>query len=292
LETAIESVEFSISQLKSDGKEIKRDNESLRQEVVDAKKFQERTVQERELLMDGIRRKKEQLARRLKDAEEESEQDVHLSGIERQRANESSKLNRIALRLQSELVKLSNIWMVEKTAVLTHAQKDHIFNEVRARVKRIQDEKATIEKELMYNQNEQSESYITNLQQRWNALDVKLSDARIEAREEIFSRVNSADVHSAGDRYLSIDLHCMYADEAREKLYMLVVPVLPVMKKMLIITGKGSHSEESVGVLRGVVIRFVESVRNREGKRCMEWEAISDNEGALWVHWRDGIVYN
>jgi DNA-nicking Smr family endonuclease len=173
--------------------------------------------------------------------------------------------------------------ILEEVASLSHAEKERIFKDARAPAKRIQDEIFVVQEELKRNPDEQNKSYIASLQ-LWRELRVQLSEARVKARDEIFRRINSADVHSAGDRHLSVDLHCMYAHEAIEKFNTLVVPILPAIKKMLIITGKGSHSANNVGVLRKVIIELVESVRNREH---MRWEAMPDNEGALWVHWRD-----
>jgi DNA-nicking Smr family endonuclease len=70
-----------------------------------------------------------------------------------------------------------------------------------------------------------------------------------------------------------------YTDEAKAILQDYVLPVLPVLKRVNLITGRGKHSQNGVSVLKESVKKFLcEDVG--VPLRC---EDRMDNEGVLFV---------
>jgi DNA-nicking Smr family endonuclease len=52
------------------------------------------------------------------------------------------------------------------------------------------------------------------------------------------------------DGLMSIDLHALHVEEAKNMLLEYVFPVLPVVRKVVVITGRGTNSNGGKGVMK------------------------------------------
>ena len=81
------------------------------------------------------------------------------------------------------------------------------------------------------------------------------------------------DIESA---FVKVDLHGLFANEANEIIQEYILPVLHVLKKMVIITGRGAHNKSRKAVLKQEVKLFLTS-------RQIKFEDVLGNDGAIYV---------
>ena len=110
-----------------------------------------------------------------------------------------------------------------------------------------------------------------------------LAELDTEARKasvEIFQRINA--VGGMGmlrdGEPLKIDFHQQHVKEATEKFDALVAPVMPVTKKMRLVTGWGKHSEGGISVLQQGLIDHINAYYPH-----LNWERMPDNKGMIVV---------
>ncbi|KAJ3297920.1 hypothetical protein HK104_011380 [Borealophlyctis nickersoniae] len=159
-----------------------------------------------------------------------------------------------------------------------HDAKQDIYLPARAPVRAIEAEYATLRKHLAQAFETDSAEWQASLA-KLRAVSKQLETARLNAARDIFERMNAAGRMGAADEhrgYICVDLHGLHLKEAEEMLEQFVVAVLPVLKSVIVITGRGSHSADGVGVLKEGVRKFVESL----GRRCKN---VRGNAGALKV---------
>jgi DNA-nicking Smr family endonuclease len=127
---------------------------------------------------------------------------------------------------------------------------------------------------------------------RVNALSVQLTAARANAAQDIYERVNS-EGSGMGERTSSsqwesderrVDLHGLHKSEAESVLVQFVLPILPVCKSIVLITGKGLHSggcsgevDKGKGQLRDSVVAFLRD-------RKIKCSVLKNNDGAIRVY--------
>eukprot|EP00797_Seminavis_robusta_P005599 Sro136_g064270.2 (368) ;mRNA; r:101763-102866 len=115
----------------------------------------------------------------------------------------------------------------------------------------------------------------------------QLAFSRVEAREQIYTRMNEVGNMGAesslegGSSLIPVDYHGMHVGEMLSKFQELVKPILPVVKEVMIITGRGLHSANNEGKLKKALIRHID---NKEDD--IRWERVEENPGALKVLWR------
>jgi len=113
----------------------------------------------------------------------------------------------------------------------------------------------------------------------------ELKTARLNARDEIYEQLNSVGTMGAqrsvgGRDLIQIDFHGLHVDEMHRKFDEQVKPILPVVKKVRVITGRGSHSSGGESKLKKALVKWIE--KKETGIR---WENIASNPGALDVVW-------
>ena len=81
------------------------------------------------------------------------------------------------------------------------------------------------------------------------------------------------------DDYIKIDLHGQKVDNAKEIFVDLIQPVLPVVKRCLVITGRGVHNSNNTSYLKEAMKDFFE-------KNNFSWKQADGNEGALYVNYK------
>ncbi len=80
---------------------------------------------------------------------------------------------------------------------------------------------------------------------------------------------------------MHIDLHGLHVHEAESILQDYVLPVLPVLKRVYLITGRGKHSKDGKSVLKESVMTFL----REDVKLALRCEEQIGNDGVLFVAW-------
>ena len=60
-----------------------------------------------------------------------------------------------------------------------------------------------------------------------------------------------------------IDIHGLHLNEAKETFNECVLPILPALKRVIVITGHGSHSQTGHSVLKQAMIKHFDSLNLR-----------------------------
>jgi hypothetical protein len=168
---------------------------------------------------------------------------------------------------------------------LTYEQKNEIYEQARRPVQLLYKELCDAQVELRQIRDYESEEWIS-CHNNVGRVRRKLSAARRNASTDIFNLVNSAgglgkESESGGLLYL--DFHGLHVEEAINKFDSDIKPILPVVHKVAIITGRGIHSTDGVSVLKTALTEHVDKDENR---RKMKWEAVNGNDGAIVVIWK------
>ena len=81
------------------------------------------------------------------------------------------------------------------------------------------------------------------------------------------------------DGMLQVDFHGLHIGEMYSKYNELVEAVLPVLKKVRIITGRGLHSASGESKLNKAIKKKIAQDKN------VRWDAVPNNPGAIVVSW-------
>mmetsp|Transcript_5372 Transcript_5372/g.12205 ORF Transcript_5372/g.12205 Transcript_5372/m.12205 type:complete len:867 (-) Transcript_5372:35-2635(-) len=114
----------------------------------------------------------------------------------------------------------------------------------------------------------------------------ELATARDKAREDIYSRMNSVGTMGAqqdghNSSFIQVDYHGLHVNEMRRKFKEHVLPILPVVGKVMIITGRGSHSVGKESKLKKALFKLI-----GQNEKDIYWQRVEKNPGALYVLWR------
>jgi hypothetical protein len=166
---------------------------------------------------------------------------------------------------------------------LNHEEKQEFYKSARAPVLKIQEEYLKIRKILTSMNDTGSVEWITKKKELQDVQRI-LHESRKNAAADIFERMNSFGNMGAiveEDESFSrvhIDLHGLHVNEAKEKVNEFVLPILPALKKMIVITGYGVHAEAGSSVLKESIKEYFESLN----VKCVE---STKNKGALCVYY-------
>lgn len=166
---------------------------------------------------------------------------------------------------------------------LTHEQKNDIYYQARIPVERLLNK-------LKLGLQEQRRSFDTKTLETISVdmrkVRIDLAAAREKAREDIYSRMNSVGEMGAQqegrDGLIQVDYHGLHVNEMRTKFKEHVLPILPVVGKLMIITGRGSHSAGKESKLKKALFKLIGQYENN-----IFWQRVDLNEGAIYVLWRN-----
>ena len=115
---------------------------------------------------------------------------------------------------------------------------------------------------------------------RCDELRENLRAAQQNAAASIFATLNDESLGMGSDagesEGLCIDLHGLHVAEAKAKFDELVVPVLPVLGRCVVVTGRGSHSKGGEAALREALVRHARH-------RALRCAVMQGNGGALEI---------
>jgi hypothetical protein len=124
-----------------------------------------------------------------------------------------------------------------------------------------------------------------NLGEEWLEKKMRLSELRkqiMAAKEnafnDIYERVNSTGsmgISLAGQN-TTIDLHGQSVEAAKRFINDPILPVLPVLKKIMVITGRGLNSANGEGVLKPALKTYLTELN-------VKYEDVEGNQGAIFI---------
>ena len=156
-----------------------------------------------------------------------------------------------------------------------HEKKQELYQTARRPVQALQ---ADIDQlsERLFNMQVGSAKYRKTTDQIGN-LTLKLRESQLNAANDIYERMNSVEQPSSD--IMSIDLHGLHVSEAKSILRDYVLPVLPVLQKVYLITGRGKHSKSGQSVLKESIQKYL----LKEVELKLRCEDKIGNEGVLFV---------
>eukprot|EP01135_Chromosphaera_perkinsii_P012148 Nk52_evm12s2596 gene=Nk52_evmTU12s2596 len=168
---------------------------------------------------------------------------------------------------------------------LSHEEKQQIYAEAQAPINALKRDKAKLERNI--DEMEKKGKTLTRRYERSLEELVRVSD-RLQglydnAYDDIFERINSQSATmgvmggkgSDGEGELCIDLHGLSVKQGLRKLDELVLPIIGLVKRVLVVTGRGLHSD-IMG--RSVLKENVEEYARSNGLRA---SAVKNNPGAI-----------
>ncbi|CAB9519228.1 expressed unknown protein [Seminavis robusta] len=170
---------------------------------------------------------------------------------------------------------------------LTSQEKQSIYMETQRPVRKICQELDEARKILQ--ETRSTKAYKKN-KQRVEYLKKCLVQAANNAQEDAYNQINSGGNMGIMDnegnlKVVQVDYHGLHKDAAAKKFDELVVPLLPTLGKINIITGWGKHSSTGVGVLQLALRDHIDNHRHND---CMKWEPVEGNTGIVQVVWISG----
>ena len=128
---------------------------------------------------------------------------------------------------------------------LNHEQKQEYYELARAPVAKLHEEYSILRKKLFAINDTDSDEWRTQKKELQD-LQKKLSGARKNAANDIYERMNSSgnmgivieEVDGQEKGLVHVDLHGLHCNEAKERVNEYILPILPVLKKIIVITGK------------------------------------------------------
>lgn len=164
---------------------------------------------------------------------------------------------------------------------LTHQEKDEIYRRARMPVRRLHDE---LKKLVEERRTTFESSRLRHIEVTLRKTRSDLSAAREKARDDIYESLNSVgsmgaqnDSHKGGN--IQVDYHGLHVSEMHEKYEELVEAILPVVKRVTIITGRGSHSADGNSKLKKALKKKIEKDKKTR------WEHDPKNPGLLVIKW-------
>ncbi|KAI8902275.1 hypothetical protein BC833DRAFT_427021 [Globomyces pollinis-pini] len=150
----------------------------------------------------------------------------------------------------------------EENVTLTLEENQEIFNSARKQVWLLQDKEKSLREELDESIDRSDDAKSKYVRTRLNTVIKELESAREQARLTIHQKIHS--VGSMGvesfDGTILFDFHCLTPIDAKKNFREFIAPILPAVKKVVIITGKGLHSESGTSILRQHLKNYILSL--------------------------------
>lgn len=113
--------------------------------------------------------------------------------------------------------------------------------------------------------------------------EVHIPKARETAMNAIWEKVNIGKMgHENEFGEVEVDFHALHVDEAKKQFDQRVLPVLEALGSVLLIVGRGNHSEGHISKLKSALRRHIQ---NHRKKKSMCHEQVEGNDGAIRVKW-------
>ena len=156
-------------------------------------------------------------------------------------------------------------------------EKQKIYETARITVNKFRSELLEIRESLfnMDTESDEGKAKIRELQDVKQKLGIAMQNAARDIYEQVNSKENVVYVINGKD-ILGVDLHGLRVEDFKGIVDEHILPVLDVVGQIVVITGRGLHSQSGVSVLKGAVKDYFNSL----GIRC---EDVARNDGAFFV---------
>jgi DNA-nicking Smr family endonuclease len=121
-------------------------------------------------------------------------------------------------------------------------------------------------------------NWLANKQQMSELLK-QLMAARENAHNDIYERMNSCGsmgINLSGQS-TAVDLHGLGIEAAKRFIQDPILAVLPVLKKIMVITGRGVHSQSGECVIKQGIHNYLKELE-------VKFEEVKGNDGAIYVY--------
>jgi hypothetical protein len=161
---------------------------------------------------------------------------------------------------------------------LTHKQKDDIYRKARLPVEKLEEKLKLLLQEQSLADSKSLGKICCNIQQVRKAL----GEARGRAREDIYSNMNNVGTMGAEQEcgMVQVDYHGQHVSGMRQKFKDHIVPIIPAVGKVMVITGRGSHSVGKESKLKKALFKMIGEYEH------LYWQRVEGNDGAILVLWR------
>ncbi len=161
---------------------------------------------------------------------------------------------------------------------LTHTQKEDIYRKARVPVEKLQEKLKNLLHEQSLADSKSLGMICSNLRQ----VRKQLGEAREVAREEIYSNMNTVGSMGAEREcgMIQVDYHGLHVNELRQKFKDHIIPIIPAVGKVVVITGRGHHSVGKESKLKKSLFKLIGEYKN------LSWQRVEGNDGAILVVWR------
>jgi hypothetical protein len=170
---------------------------------------------------------------------------------------------------------------MHKGGALSSDDKERIYQEANRPVKLLYAELRQVSAQLARSFDMETPVF-RDLATRESALRQQLTQARLNARADIFQQMNRSDDtnHTSSGGDFKLDFHALTVADAIALFESDITPVLPVLKSIILITGRGLHSPQGQSVLRQALCDHIEAQDN------IIWDNVRRNSGAIRVRWQ------
>ena len=161
---------------------------------------------------------------------------------------------------------------------LTHKQKEDIYRRARIPVVKLEEKL----KQLLSDQSSANSKALVTICCNVRQVRKELGEARERAREDIYSHINTVGTMGAEQEsgMIQVDYHGQHVNGLRKKFKDHIIPIIPAVGKVMVITGRGSHSVGKEGKLKKALVKLIEEYKN------LSWQRVERNEGAIIVLWK------
>lgn len=175
---------------------------------------------------------------------------------------------------------------LRRAADLTPEEKQTIYEEARRPVDALFQERQQLRDQLQALRDHESNEYM-EISRRVDELEQNLiPSARQNASEYIWSQMNLAGNMGRENKagVIEVDFHALHVEEAKAKFDETVLPILPVVGKVMLIVGRGNRSEGGVARLKPAIQNHI---NQHPLHRRMRYKEVAGNDGAIQVLWKN-----
>ena len=181
------------------------------------------------------------------------------------------------MKTENALFNLICLSAVPEASDLDHDKKQDIYQTARKPVRSLESDIDLLTEKLAGMQ--VGSNRYARVCKQIDDLKTKLHESRLNAAADIYERMNAVQKKESQVDIMSIDLHGLHVEEAKSILQDYVLPVLPVLKKVNLITGRGKHSDTNYSTLKESIKKFL----SEEIETPLRCEERMDNQGVLFV---------
>ena len=186
-------------------------------------------------------------------------------------------------RVESSLFNIVCLSTASEKSELDTKDKQAIYRTARQPVLKLEEDYNRLSEKLAKMTSTESRKYRETVT-KMERVSQMLRSARMNAMRDIFEQMNSVGEMGSTNESdsLRLDLHGLHVDEAKSILQEFVFPILPAMKRIFLITGRGNHSDAGFSVLKESLRKYIKQ-ESEAGPLRIKCEQFKNNPGVLCI---------